>query len=852
MTRTQSRKELEARITYLEEINRFTIDALEMAASLGDFQTSINKLQEPSAILKETASRVQRLIPFQAAAFYLADENSNFHFADCEPVREKEALREEVEFLIDNGTFAWALRENRMVAVSSKDFQSQMVLHVLATYSRIRGLFVGILQPGEKNIPEVSVALLSIILLNSANALESFELYRMVQMGRDELENRVRERTLELAKTNEKLHQEIVERRRTEKALRESEERYRKLVELSPDAVFIHIEDHYIFGNNAAAKLLGASTPEELIGTSVLDTLHPDFWEISQERIRHMEDNGTSVPRIEGKYIRFDGSVVDVEVASTPFTYQGKRAVQVVARDITERKQAVEAIRQSEERYRLLVENAPVGILTIDTEGRMVDVNSMMVQILGSPSTEALRAMNVLTFPPLIESGIAHNFLRCLGSGEPGTYENSYTTQWGKEVNLRYHLTPIREGEQRVTGVQAILEDVSETRKLETQLQQAQKMEAIGMLAGGVAHDLNNILAGLVSYPDLLLMELPPDSPLEQIVVTIKNSGDRAAAIVQDLLTLARRGVAVQEVLNLNDIVDEYFRTPELEKLQELYPKVNFSKRLGKEPFKIVGSPVHLMKVVANLVLNAAEAMPEGGTVSIITENRTLAQPCRGYDLIKEGEYALLTVADSGIGISAKDLNRIFEPFYTKKVMGRSGTGLGLAVVWGTMRDHKGYIDVQSIEGKGTCFHLYFPTTQLETNHRSQAISTEELLGTEKILIVDDILEQREVASLMLAKLGYAVNTVSSGESALEFLRAQSVDLVVLDMIMDGGIDGLETYKMILEMRPHQKAIVVSGYSETDRVKEAQALGAGPYVKKPFTLEKIGFVVRQELDRLNN
>ncbi len=188
MTRTQSRKELEARITYLEEINRFTIDALEMAASLGDFQTSINKLQEPSAILKETASRVQRLIPFQAAAFYLADENSNFHFADCEPVREKEALREEVEFLIDNGTFAWALRENRMVAVSSKDFQSQMVLHVLATYSRIRGLFVGILQPGEKNIPEVSVALLSIILLNSANALESFELYRMVQMGRDELE----------------------------------------------------------------------------------------------------------------------------------------------------------------------------------------------------------------------------------------------------------------------------------------------------------------------------------------------------------------------------------------------------------------------------------------------------------------------------------------------------------------------------------------------------------------------------------------------------------------------------------------------------------------------------------------
>jgi CheY-like chemotaxis protein len=347
-------------------------------------------------------------------------------------------------------------------------------------------------------------------------------------------------------------------------------------------------------------------------------------------------------------------------------------------------------------------------------------------------------------------------------------------------------------------------------------------------------------------------MELPPGSPLEQIVLTIKNSGDRAAAIVQDLLTLARRGVAVEEVVTLNDIVEEYFRTPEHQKLQDLYPQVQFTKHLAKEPFRIVGSPVHLLKVVANLVSNAVEAMPEGGTVSVITENKVLTQSYRGYDLIKEGEYAVLTVADSGIGISLKDLNRIFEPFYTKKVMGRSGTGLGLAVVWGTIRDHKGYIDVESIEGKGTQFHLYFPTTQLATNHKNQAISPEELQGKEKILIVDDIPEQREVVSLMLTKLGYEVTTVSSGERALEFLRENPVDLVILDMIMDGGLDGLETYKKILEMRPHQKAIVVSGYSETDRVKEAQELGAGPYVKKPFTLEKIGLVVRQELDRLNN
>jgi two-component system sensor histidine kinase/response regulator len=214
-------EELEARLNYLEEINRFTIDALEMAASLGDFQRSIHRLQEPPAIFKETISRVKRLIPFQAMALYLVDEaNSNFNLAHCEPESQRDAIKAEVEFLINNGTFAWALREQRAVVVSSKDFQRQLVLHVLATHSRIRGMFVGILNLGEKNIPGVSISLLSTILLSGANTLENFELYRMVQKARDELENRVKERTLELAETNKKLQLEVAERRRAEEALR--------------------------------------------------------------------------------------------------------------------------------------------------------------------------------------------------------------------------------------------------------------------------------------------------------------------------------------------------------------------------------------------------------------------------------------------------------------------------------------------------------------------------------------------------------------------------------------------------------------------------------------------------------
>ncbi|MBA4394516.1 MAG: hybrid sensor histidine kinase/response regulator, partial [Desulfobacca sp.] len=224
-------------------------------------------------------------------------------------------------------------------------------------------------------------------------------------------------------------------------------------------------------------------------------------------------------------------------------------------------------------------------------------------------------------------------------------------------------------------------------------------------------------------------------------------------------------------------------------------------------------------------------------------------KPIPGYEETREGEYVLLMVSDTGSGIPQADLRRIFEPFYTKKVMGRSGTGLGLAVVWGTVKDHNGYIDVRSKEGKGSTFTLYFPVTREVLMEERKSPSRTDYLGQgESILVVDDIKEQRSLAANMLGSLGYQVNTVASGEEAVETLKSKPVDLLVLDMIMDPGIDGLETYKRILEIRPGQKAIIVSGFSETDQVRRAQALGAGPYVRKPYVLEKIGMAVRRELD----
>ncbi|MBE9593015.1 MAG: response regulator, partial [Proteobacteria bacterium] len=238
---------------------------------------------------------------------------------------------------------------------------------------------------------------------------------------------------------------------------------------------------------------------------------------------------------------------------------------------------------------------------------------------------------------------------------------------------------------------------------------------------------------------------------------------------------------------------------------------------------------------VMNLVYNAAESMPDGGKVFISLENKYIDRLISGYDAVDEGDYVVLTVSDAGIGIAPNDIARIFEPFYTKKVMGRSGTGLGMAVVWGTVKDHNGYIDIQSAVGKGTTFVLYFPVTRKESTKEKSLLTFEDYKGKgESILVVDDMAEQREIASEMLKKLGYSVTSVSSGEEAIDYIKDNSVDLLVLDMIMDPGIDGLETYKRILKLRPGQKAIIVSGFTETGRVREAQKLGAGAYVKKPY------------------
>ncbi len=398
-------------------------------------------------------------------------------------------------------------------------------------------------------------------------------------------------------------------------------------------------------------------------------------------------------------------------------------------------------------------------------------------------------------------------------------------------------------------GTQGIVRDITNRKRLENQLLQAQKMEVIGNLAAGIAHDLNNILSGLVSYPDLLLLEIPKDDPLHRKIQVIQKSGKKAAVIVQDLLTLARRGITIDEICNVNTIISDYLDSAEFQLIKTRHSNTFIRPTLQDNLLNVKGSAVHLSKVIMNVLHNGLEAMPAGGDLVISTTNIYVDTRLEGYENITEGEYVCISVSDSGVGISKADLKRVFEPFYTKKSLNHSGTGLGMTVVWATVKDHKGYIDIESEEGLGTIFKIYLPTTRENITHQQSRIALDDYLGSESILIVDDISEQLDIAHNMLNKLGYIVYTAISGEQALETIKKQPVDLVILDMIMPGGLDGLETYQGILQLYPHQKAIITSGFSESGRVKKLLHLGAGGYVQKPYTMEKLGIAVRAELDK---
>jgi PAS domain S-box-containing protein len=504
------------------------------------------------------------------------------------------------------------------------------------------------------------------------------------------------------------------------------------------------------------------------------------------------------------------------------------------------------------DKYRVISEFANDGILIIQN-GKTIFSNPACIALIGGP---------------VIDSSIED----ILGIVEPEDRQLFMVHYNGLLNSIDYHDSLMirvrrKDREERIVEIRAkiiryrnkpailaVVRDITERireeealRQSEAKLVRLRKMESLGLLAGGVAHDLNNVLSGIVSYPELILLQLPEDSKFKKQIEAIQKSGKRAAAIVEDLLTMARGVAITKEPLNLNDLIREYLTSPEFNKLLQYHPGVTVKNELDTNLLNVKGSPLHIRKVVMNLVSNASEAIKGGGTVVISTVNRCIDRPLKGYDDVNIGEYAVLVVEDDGPGILPDDLKRIFEPFFTKKTMGRSGTGLGLTLVWNVVQDHEGYIDVMSDE-RGSRFELYFPITREVVADKKPPIPFEDLYGRgETILVIDDVKCQREISCRMLETLGYQAKTVSGGEEAVEYLKEHRADLLLLDMIMDPGINGRETYERVRKIQPEQKAVIVSGFAETDQVRETLKMGAGRFIKKPLTLESLGQAVKEEL-----
>ncbi len=515
----------------------------------------------------------------------------------------------------------------------------------------------------------------------------------------------------------------------------------------------------------------------------------------------------------------------------------------------------VQDLRSSEMRAQAIFNAVGDAILIHDADsGKIIDVNQQMCAMFNCSREEALGneigAFSSNIHPYTTDGAL--NKIQAAVAGVPQIFDWQGRSLEGRifwvEVSLR--LAKIGDDQRLIAVVRDISErkrDEEDKKELEKELHQAQRLESIGLMAGGVAHDLNNILSGIVGYPELILHDLPEDSKLRGPIEAIHESGKRAATVVGDLLTVARGAASTRELYNMNSLVEEYLHSPECMKLTSLHPGVSCQHQLAAEFPNVLCSSVHVKKCLMNLVTNGAESLGDEGTVVVSTFNCNIDSVESAKQNMAAGDYLIIKIQDNGSGISQKDMAHIFEPFYSKKVMGRSGTGLGLTVVWNTMEDHHGKVLVESNE-QGTCFQLYFPISK--EDKIVQPDGNDELLtsgSNESILVVDDELHLREIASNMLHTLGYRVDVASSGEEAIQFVKDNKVDLLVLDMLMEPGINGRQTYEAVTKLYPDQKALVLSGFSESDEVKATLKLGAGGFIKKPYSINQLGRAVKEAL-----
>ncbi|MFQ5708971.1 MAG: PAS domain S-box protein [bacterium] len=512
-------------------------------------------------------------------------------------------------------------------------------------------------------------------------------------------------------------------------------------------------------------------------------------------------------------------------------------------KELAGRKRFEKALRKSEERFRDLFDNAPDMYIILDPRGTIIDFNQRGLQALGY-ETEALVGKpmkNIIHPDDLLNAEKLLRRIQKLGQ-PPKNIEARLIHKNGEALWVSEEFSLLKTDDGKIQSIRVVCRDITESKKLQEELERAQRLETAGRIAGQIAHDFNNLLGPLAAYPSLIREDLPVNHPIVEMTNEMESAANKIAEINQQLLALGRRGHYTMEPINLNELVDNVL-------LSQFYAEPNLARtHLEPELLLIKGGAAQLTRALTNLIINAREALQGEGEVTITTENVYLDVPLHGHQTIKRGEYVQLKISDTGTGIKPEIMDKIFDPFFTTKTMDRMrGSGLGLSVVHGVIEDHKGYITVDSTVGKGTTFSLYFPVTR-DVQKEVATIVDKIEGGQESILIVDDDPIQRRVTGQLLKRLGYKIHSTPSGELAVDYVKEVPQNLLILDMAMD-GVDGTETYRQILEFQPDQRAIILSGYAMTKRVEQALKLGAGSFVSKPISLKNLAMAVRKELDR---
>ncbi|MBE9570257.1 MAG: PAS domain S-box protein, partial [Proteobacteria bacterium] len=648
----------------------------------------------------------------------------------------------------------------------------------------------------------------------------------------------------------ENLVTDIAKRKKSEEALRESEEKYRLLFENVFDVIFSYDQELRVLSVSPSVERVLGYKPEELIGRSFsdLNILAPEYLESAiSDAMRIFA--GESIESSVYEFIAKDRTRKFCEISGTPLIRDGKVLVGVsVGRDITDKKLAEVALHREKEKFRILVEESPLGVSLIGKDGDYKYVNPKFVEIFGYTLEEIPTGQEWFrkTYPdPEYRNKAISTWITDVKESEPGQFRSqtfTVTCKDGLKKVIQFLPVTMETGDHFI-----IYDDITEKEKLGAQLRQAQKMEAVGMLAGGVAHDFNNLLTCIIGNADLMLMSLSKDSPLNENIGEIMEAGQRAASLTRQLLAFSRKQVFQLKVLNISSVVTE------LKKMlgRLIGEDVKVETFLEPDLMQVEADPVQVQQVIMNLAVNARDAMPRGGKLTIETANVYLDETyAHDHEVeLKTGPYVMLAVSDTGFGMDEKTRSRIFEPFFTTKEKGE-GTGLGLSTVYGIVKQSGGYIWVYSEPEQGTTFKIYMPGVEREAEPvKRQQTSLEGLRGSENVLLVEDDKTLRNLAVKVLKQYGYSVIEAQHGEQALSICDQHEgpIHLMITDVVMP-GMSGRELAGRLQSLRPEIKVLYMSGYTDNVIVHHGVLAPGVNFIEKPFSPGGLVRKVREVLD----